>query len=103
MTNPAWMGIGDRRYVIIVILLLFFLWSAVFESKSVGLVIVMGCKADGDSFLGVGGQTIDDIFKYLPSSSRLGMARRTLEWRHIAPTAPDTLCRLFAHPLSISE
>lgn len=22
------------------------------------------------------------------------MARRTLEWRHIAPTAPDTLCKL---------
>jgi DNA polymerase delta subunit 2 len=44
--------------------------------------------------LGVGGQTVDDIFKYLPSSSRLGMARRTLEWRHIAPTAPDTLCEL---------
>ncbi|CAD6578096.1 MAG: hypothetical protein TREMPRED_002110 [Tremellales sp. Tagirdzhanova-0007] len=45
----------------------------------------------GRSFLGTGGQTLDDIFKYLPSSSRLGMARRTLEWRHIAPTAPDTL------------
>ena len=43
------------------------------------------------SFLGTGGQTIDDIFKYLPSNSRLAMARRTLEWRHIAPTAPDTL------------
>ncbi|KAK8870000.1 hypothetical protein IAR55_000570 [Kwoniella newhampshirensis] len=43
------------------------------------------------SFLGLGGQTLDDIFKYLPSSSRLAMARRTLEWRHVAPTAPDTL------------
>jgi DNA polymerase delta subunit 2 len=47
-----------------------------------------------NSFLGTGGQTIDDIFKYLPSNSRLAMARRTLEWRHIAPTAPDTLCKL---------
>ncbi|WVQ70346.1 uncharacterized protein L199_008573 [Kwoniella botswanensis] len=45
----------------------------------------------GRSFLSTGGQTLDDIFKYLPSDSRLAMARRTLEWRHIAPTAPDTL------------
>ncbi|WWC69696.1 uncharacterized protein I206_103639 [Kwoniella pini CBS 10737] len=45
----------------------------------------------GKSFLNTGGQTIDDVFKYLPSDSRLAMARRTLEWRHIAPTAPDTL------------
>ncbi|KAK4687131.1 DNA polymerase delta subunit 2, partial [Tremellales sp. Uapishka_1] len=43
------------------------------------------------SFLGTGGQTLDDIFRYLPSESRLGMAKRTLEWRHVAPTAPDTL------------
>lgn len=44
------------------------------------------------SFLGTGGQTLDDIYKYLPTDDRLSMARRTLEWRHIAPTAPDTLC-----------
>lgn len=44
-----------------------------------------------DSFLCSGGQTIDDVFKYLPGKSRLPMAKRTLEWRHIAPTAPDTL------------
>jgi hypothetical protein len=46
------------------------------------------------SFLGTAGQTLDDMYKYLPSDDRLGMARRTLEWRHIAPTAPDTLCEL---------
>lgn len=44
------------------------------------------------SFLGTGGQTLDDIYKYLPSNDRLSMVQRTLEWRHIAPTAPDTLC-----------
>lgn len=49
----------------------------------------------GKSFLGVGGQTVDDVFKYLPSDDRLSMARRTLEWRHVAPTAPDTLCESF--------
>jgi DNA polymerase delta subunit 2 len=51
-------------------------------------------RADASSILTTGGQTIDDIFKYLPSTSRLAMAKRTLEWRHIAPTAPDTLCKL---------
>ena len=42
--------------------------------------------------LGTGGQNVDDIYKYLPGETRLGMAKRTLEWRHLAPTAPDTLC-----------
>jgi hypothetical protein len=46
------------------------------------------------SFLGAGGQALDDIYKYLPSDDRLSIARRTLEWRHVAPTAPDTLCEL---------
>ncbi|GHJ84295.1 hypothetical protein NliqN6_0697 [Naganishia liquefaciens] len=54
-------------------------------------------ELNGKSFLGTGGQTLDDIYKYLPSDDRLSMARRTLEWRHIAPTAPDTLwCFPFA-------
>ncbi|BEJ16257.1 hypothetical protein CspHIS471_0508620 [Cutaneotrichosporon sp. HIS471] len=43
------------------------------------------------SLLCSSGQGIDDIFKYLPGTQRLRMARRTLEWRHLAPTAPDTL------------
>ncbi|EJU04668.1 hypothetical protein DACRYDRAFT_93140 [Dacryopinax primogenitus] len=52
---------------------------------------------EGCLMLGVGGQTIDDIFKYVDSSDRLEMARSTLLWRHIAPTAPDTLwCHPFA-------
>lgn len=53
----------------------------------------MGSAIDADeSLLGTGGQTIDDIYKYIPGDSRLAMAQRTLEWRHLAPTAPDTLC-----------
>lgn len=31
------------------------------------------------------------------------MARRTLEWRHIAPTAPDTLCKLTLSQASSSS
>lgn len=73
MTNPSWMEIGERR------------WVSYGDLERQVLT---------SSFLGTGGQTIDDIFKYLPSNSRLAMARRTLEWRHIAPTAPDTLCKL---------
>lgn len=48
-------------------------------------------KLNRYSFLTTGGQAIDDIFKYIPGKSRLGMTQRTLEWRHMAPTAPDTL------------
>ncbi|OZJ06331.1 hypothetical protein BZG36_00708 [Bifiguratus adelaidae] len=42
-------------------------------------------------FLGNSGQPIDDIYKYLEGDDRLNMAERTLFWRHMAPTAPDTL------------
>ncbi|WOO81490.1 DNA polymerase delta small subunit [Vanrija pseudolonga] len=48
-------------------------------------------QAGDRSFLVTGGQNINDLFKYLPGQSRLRMARRTLELRHVAPTAPDTL------------
>jgi len=43
------------------------------------------------------GQPLDDIFKYLPSPpvTRLSIAESTLQWRHMAPTAPDTL---WCHP-----
>ncbi|WVQ78160.1 hypothetical protein IAT38_000241 [Cryptococcus sp. DSM 104549] len=64
------------------------------KGKTEGLVCETNptwLEVGGKSFLGTGGQTIDDIFKYVPGNSRLAMARRTLEWRHIAPTAPDTL------------
>lgn len=37
------------------------------------------------------GQTLDDMFKYVDSNDRLTLAVKTLEWRHMAPTAPDTL------------
>ncbi|CAD6580503.1 MAG: hypothetical protein CYPHOPRED_001242 [Cyphobasidiales sp. Tagirdzhanova-0007] len=45
------------------------------------------------SFLGTSGQNLDDIFKYLESDDRISMACSTLEWSHMAPTAPDTLCK----------
>ncbi|KAM6500832.1 DNA polymerase alpha/epsilon subunit B domain containing protein [Amanita muscaria] len=43
------------------------------------------------------GQPLDDIFKYLPTppTTRLDVLEATLRWRHMAPTAPDTL---WCHP-----
>ncbi|KAH8107222.1 DNA polymerase alpha/epsilon subunit B-domain-containing protein [Cristinia sonorae] len=43
------------------------------------------------------GQPLDDMFKYLasPPHDRLSLAESTLHWRHMAPTAPDTL---WCHP-----
>jgi len=43
------------------------------------------------------GQPLNDMFKYLPSppNTRLSMLENTLVWRHMAPTAPDTL---WCHP-----
>ncbi|KAI0646842.1 DNA polymerase alpha/epsilon subunit B-domain-containing protein [Trametes meyenii] len=43
------------------------------------------------------GQPLDDMFKYVPTPpiSRVTLAEATLRWRHMAPTAPDTL---WCHP-----
>ncbi|KAF8627893.1 hypothetical protein AX15_004190 [Amanita polypyramis BW_CC] len=43
------------------------------------------------------GQPLNDMFKYLPSppNTRMDILESTLKWRHMAPTAPDTL---WCHP-----
>ncbi|KAL4401182.1 DNA polymerase delta small subunit Cdc1 [Malassezia pachydermatis] len=62
VTNPAWFGLHQRR------------------------------------FLATSGQTIDDALKYLAPEAQaehdapLRMATTSLQWSHVAPTAPDTLC-----------
>ncbi|ODQ66579.1 hypothetical protein NADFUDRAFT_82357 [Nadsonia fulvescens var. elongata DSM 6958] len=61
---------------------------------------------DGVRILGTSGQTIDDIFKYVEGDDRLAMIESTLRWRHLAPTAPDTLnCYPFVEydPFVINE
>ncbi|KAE8214695.1 hypothetical protein CF327_g1923 [Tilletia walkeri] len=48
----------------------------------------------GRRILGTSGQNLDDIFKYAEEEgddARVLMAARTLDWGHVAPTAPDTL------------
>ncbi|ORZ39519.1 DNA polymerase alpha/epsilon subunit B-domain-containing protein [Catenaria anguillulae PL171] len=46
---------------------------------------------NGNNLVFTSGQPLDDVFKYLDPPSRLSLACHFLTWRHIAPTAPDTL------------
>ncbi|KAI8974388.1 DNA polymerase alpha/epsilon subunit B-domain-containing protein [Pilobolus umbonatus] len=48
-------------------------------------------KVEDRLILGTSGQNIDDIYRYVESDDRLKMAEATVHWRHMAPTAPDTL------------
>ncbi|GAX80094.1 hypothetical protein CEUSTIGMA_g7532.t1 [Chlamydomonas eustigma] len=48
-------------------------------------------EVDGVSFLGTSGQNIDDLSKYSRHSDRMSMMEACLTWRHLAPTAPDSL------------
>ncbi|KAH9082180.1 DNA polymerase alpha/epsilon subunit B-domain-containing protein [Lactarius deliciosus] len=49
------------------------------------------------TILATSGQPLNDMSKYVPTAptTRLDLAEATLKWRHIAPTAPDTL---WCHP-----
>ncbi|XP_020260121.1 DNA polymerase delta small subunit [Asparagus officinalis] len=48
-------------------------------------------ELDGARFLGTSGQNIEDLDKYSDAKSKLEFMERTLRWRHLAPTAPNTL------------
>ncbi len=52
-------------------------------------------EVEGWRVLGTGGQNVDDVFKYVESEDRLGMMEAMCRWRCCAPTAPDTLCKLY--------
>lgn len=45
-------------------------------------------------FLGTSGQNIDDLKKYSEANDTLEFMERTLRWRHLAPTAPNTLGKI---------
>jgi DNA polymerase delta subunit 2 len=51
----------------------------------------------GCTILATSGQPLNDMCKYVPpaATTRLDLAEATLRWRHMAPTAPDTL---WCHP-----
>ena len=44
-----------------------------------------------DRFLGSSGQPLCDMSKYVGVEDRMQLLEKTLSWRHMAPTAPDTL------------
>ncbi|GAU23424.1 hypothetical protein TSUD_331220 [Trifolium subterraneum] len=48
-------------------------------------------ELDGVRFLGTSGQNVDDLDKYSEAKDKLDFMERTLRWRHLAPTAPNTL------------
>jgi len=48
-------------------------------------------EIEGKTFLGISGQTFQNMEKYMTITDKLNLANQTLEWRHIAPTAPDQL------------
>ncbi|XP_052701812.1 DNA polymerase delta subunit 2-like [Crassostrea angulata] len=48
-------------------------------------------KVEGVRFLGTSGQAVQDIVKYSTNEEPLDILEKTLEWGHLAPTAPDTL------------
>uniref|UniRef100_A0A3N7HQ65 DNA polymerase delta small subunit n=1 Tax=Populus trichocarpa TaxID=3694 RepID=A0A3N7HQ65_POPTR len=45
----------------------------------------------GVRILGTSGQNIDDLKKYSEGKDELEFMERTLKWRHLAPTTPNTL------------
>ncbi|GAB2266912.1 DNA polymerase delta subunit 2 [Dionaea muscipula] len=48
-------------------------------------------ELDEIRFLGTSGQNIEDLDKYSDAKDKLEFMERTLRWRHIAPSAPNTL------------
>ncbi|KAG2239033.1 hypothetical protein Bca52824_089893 [Brassica carinata] len=46
---------------------------------------------DNIRFLGTYGKNINNLDKYSEAKRKFDFAERTLRWRHLAPTAPNTL------------
>lgn len=62
--------------------------------KSGALVLETNPKMldiDGIKLLGSSGQPVTDLCRYSDSDG-INLLQKTLEWHHLAPTAPDTLC-----------
>jgi DNA polymerase delta subunit 2 len=48
-------------------------------------------EVDGVQFLGTSGQNVDDIMMYSTFESAADILENMLQWRHVIPTAPDSL------------
>ncbi len=49
------------------------------------------CRLENRFILGTSGTPIEDIQRYSNLTDSLEILEKTVEWGHIAPTAPDTL------------
>ncbi|CAG5025594.1 unnamed protein product [Parnassius apollo] len=49
------------------------------------------CEIGGFLCLGTSGEPVKDIMKYSKLDNHLEIMKKTLQWRHIAPTCPDTV------------
>lgn len=49
------------------------------------------CEIEGCRVLGTSGQAVDDVIRFSTQTDPLSVLQQTLEWGHLAPTAPDTL------------
>ncbi|XP_026461933.1 DNA polymerase delta small subunit-like [Ctenocephalides felis] len=49
------------------------------------------CNIDGCNILGSSGQPIQSLLAYTKIESAIEALKNTVKWRHMAPTAPDTL------------
>lgn len=69
-----------------------FLFPVVGQLGSLGFVTNPYCAGiGGRSFLGTSGQNIDNVVRTSGVETRVAALKATLEYEHIAPTAPDTL------------
>ena len=63
-------------------------------------------ELDGVKFLGTSGQNVDDVVRYSDIDDRTAVLEKMLTWRHLIPTAPDTLASYPYHdsdPFIIDE
>lgn len=49
------------------------------------------CTINGLTFLGTSGQNVDDVYRFSSHEKRLSILECIHKWRHLCPTAPDTL------------
>ncbi|KAH7930878.1 hypothetical protein BV22DRAFT_999682 [Leucogyrophana mollusca] len=86
-SNPAWLRVGSGDE------------GAELPDASEGEVSTLPSTRPRitRSLLVTSGQPVLDMYKYLPTppSTLVSIAASTLQWRHVAPTAPDTL---WCHP-----
>lgn len=60
-------------------------------TSSVAYLCVTACVGFSPRFLGTSGQNVSDIQRYSSMDNHCEILEETLQLRHLAPTAPDTL------------